>query len=81
MVNKFLNYVKRVLIAIDQLFNALVFGQPDETLSARAYRLKDEGWWLAYVGINGLFFWQKNHCKGSYMSEVLRKHLPEEYRS
>jgi hypothetical protein len=80
MVNTFAMYTKRILIAIDQLFNALFLGSPDETLSARAYRLREQGWWFAYAVINLLFFWQEDHCAGSYMSEVLRKHLPEEYR-
>jgi hypothetical protein len=80
MVNKLLIHLKNVLIAFDQLINALVFGSPDETLSARAYRLKDDGWRFAYISINVLFFWQDDHCEGSYMSEVIRKHLPEEYR-
>jgi hypothetical protein len=80
MVNRLLKYIKNILIALDQLFNSFVFGAPDETLSARAYRLRDEGWWIVYKVINGLFFWQDDHCKGSYTSEVIRKHLPEEYR-
>jgi hypothetical protein len=80
MVNKFFNYLKNVLIAFDQLCNALVFGSPDETLSARSYRLRDNGWWIVYKTVNGIFFWQDDHCKGSYMSELTRKHLPKEYR-
>jgi hypothetical protein len=80
MVNKVLKYVKNNLIAFDQQCNSLLFGEPDETLSARSYRLRCDGWWFAYYGINLLFFWQDDHCKGSYVSEMLRKHLPEEYR-
>lgn len=80
MVSKLLSYLKNTLIAFDQLCNALLFGSPDETFSARAYRLKDDGWGLTYKGINLLFFWQEDHCKGSYTSEVIRKHLPDEYR-
>jgi hypothetical protein len=80
MVNKIFRYVKNILIAVDQLLNSFLFGSPDETLSARAYRLKDDGWRIAYIAINILFFWQDDHCEGSYTSEVIRKHLPEEYR-
>jgi hypothetical protein len=80
MVKKLLGYIKNILIAFDQLCNTLLWGAPDETVSARAYRLKDDGWWLPYVLINFLFFWQDNHCEGSYTSEVIRKHLPKEYR-
>ena len=33
-----MSYLLRLLIALDQLANALIGGHPDETLSARAYR-------------------------------------------
>jgi hypothetical protein len=80
MVSRLLSYLKNTLIAFDQLCNALLFGSPDETFSARAYRLRSDGWWVVYILINCIFFWQEDHCKGSYMSEVIRKHLPDEYR-
>jgi hypothetical protein len=75
----------RVLIAIDQLFNTVFAGWPDETLSARAYRmnLKDRvklRWVVAMIVIDGLFFWDQQHCKESYHSERLRRQLPPEYR-
>lgn len=31
-------YIKNVLIALDQLANALIGGWPDESLSSRAWR-------------------------------------------
>ena len=37
------NYILRVLIAADQLVNALIGGNPDETLSSAAYRAEKEG--------------------------------------
>jgi hypothetical protein len=80
MVSKVLGYIKNILIAFDQMCNTLLCGSPDETFSARSYRLRNDGWRVAYKVINGLFFWQENHCKGSYTSEVIRKHLPKEYR-
>lgn len=73
------------LIAFDQLMNTLVyvkgdgFGYADETLSARAYRLREESA-LPYKLINALFFWQDDHCKEAYESEQLNKQLPLEYR-
>jgi predicted alpha-1,6-mannanase (GH76 family) len=69
-------YVRHVLIALDQLFNALVGGWPDETLSAYAWRKQD---WR-YKAINALFFWQMNHCRAAYEAERLRHHLPPEER-
>ena len=76
-----MRYGMNLAIAVDQLLNALLFGHADETLSARTYRnrWKSHGWWLAYKLINGLFFWQHDHCQSSYNAEIERKHLPEEY--
>ena len=66
------------LIAIDQLINTLIgSGFADETLSAWAQR---RGGWRKRV-INGIFFWQDDHCYQSYLSEKLRKQLPPEYRT
>ena len=76
--------MKQFLIAIDQVINTLVwlksegFGMADETLSARAWRLRGDS--NMYKFINLLFFWQSNHCRGAYNAEMERKHLPLEYR-
>lgn len=69
-------------IAFDQFINACIGGSPDETLSARAWRLKDVSlvWKCTRWCIDTLFFWQKGHCAASYNSEMERKQLPEEYR-
>ena len=78
-------YVYCNLIAADQLFNAAIGGAPDETLSSRIYRnacLKPHPrrrWSMALKVVNALFFWQKNHCLGAYVSEVSRRHLPPEF--
>ena len=66
-----MNWVKDYLInnlaAISQLFNAIIGGHPNMTLSARAYCSKgDSGWFLAHKTINTLFFWQHDHCKKSW---------------
>ena len=72
------------LIALDQFLNTLVwirgdgFGMADETLSARAWRLRDQS--SAWKRIDKAFFWQREHCKQSYESEVQRKQLPKEYQ-
>jgi hypothetical protein len=74
--------MNQVLIAVDQLANALFLGYADETLSARLYRNRaNSGWWeFWYETVNGLFFWQKDHCLDSYLAEQTRKQLPKEYR-
>lgn len=71
----------QVLVAIDQLINTLFWGMADETLSARAWRHKLDGSrsWPAWI-IDRLFFWQKDHCKWAYESEVERRQLPKEYQ-
>ncbi len=74
--------LEQTAIAFDQLVNELIAnGMADETISARAYRNRNkEGWAWASPLLNGLFFWQEDHCRSAYESEVLRKHLPMEYR-
>lgn len=76
--------LKQIAIGIDQLVNAcLPGGFADETLSARAYRLSIKGsasWKMAQRIINALFFFQSNHCRSAYESELQRRQLPLEYR-
>ncbi|HDR0612152.1 DNA helicase UvrD [Pasteurella multocida] len=78
-------YLLNIAIAIDQGFNALFFGSPDETLSSRAYRgavlagKPKKKWKFFHAAINKLFFWQKDHCKQVYLSEVERRQLPREF--
>jgi hypothetical protein len=77
--------IKQFLIALDQLANTAVwikgdgFGFADETLSARAWRLRDQS--NAWRRIDRLFFWDKEHCRQSYESELMRRQLPKEYRT
>ena len=76
--NKLKCYGYHVVIAIDQLFNALTGGAADETLSSRTYRgamlaeKPKKRWRVLYRVINTLFF-DVNHCKASYESEVSGK--------
>lgn len=71
----------QVLIAIDQLFNTFFGGMADETMSSRAHRLKIErGRKMPSTLINWVFFWQKDHCRAAYESELERAHLPETMR-
>ena len=73
--------MKQVLIAIDQLVNALCRGHADETLSARAWRKRDvQPWQVLCPVIDRVFFFDPDHCRTSYEAELCRKHLPREYR-
>lgn len=73
---------QQILIAIDQLANAVFAGYADETLSSRAWRMRKrkKRWAMARRIIDGLFFWQNEHCFQAYESERLRKQLPKELR-
>jgi hypothetical protein len=69
-------YILQVLIALDQLVNALLGGWADETLSSRAWRTSKT---LARV-IDTILWFDKDHCFESYVSEQLRTQLPPELR-
>lgn len=80
---------KQVFIALDQVLNTLLGGLADETLSARAHRMRvkrHKYWGWTANAIDALFFWQKdelgqrNHCERSYESEITRRHLPHHYK-
>ena len=72
---------KQILIALDQLTDTLLVGHADETLSARAYRLsRDRGRHWPRRVIDALFFWEPGHCEQAHLSELLRRHLPRQYR-
>ena len=74
-------YIENLLLGIDQLFNAFLFGYPDETISARAYRLHKYFFWYWLMQlIDTLFFWKTHHCQQSFFAEKLRRQLPPEYR-
>ena len=70
-------YILNILIAFDQFVNVLCLGQPDETISSRAWRCKDANsfWGVMHSLINKLFFFQKDHCHKAYLAELERKHI------
>jgi hypothetical protein len=78
-----MSVLKNIAIGIDQTLNCCFrlggeWGQPDETLSARAHRVR--GKYPAWARwINCLFFWEADHCAASFEAERLRAHLPKEY--
>ena len=77
--------LKNVAIALDQAFNCCVrlsdgWGQPDEMLSARAWRLRSSHPVL-HICIDRLFFWDANHCQECFDIEMQRRQLPSEYGS
>ena len=73
---------EQIPIALDQLVNTVFGGWADETLSCRAWRQRErkKHWAIIRRVIDALFFWQKDHCKTAYESELQRRHLPPELR-
>lgn len=71
----------QVLLAIDQLVNTIFGGYADESISSRSHRAYVSGKrkWTRNL-INALFFWQIDHCKEAYESEIERSQLPVEMR-
>ena len=82
MKQRFLNW----LISLDQfLFNTVTLGHssPDETLSAAAWRWEQAGKLRGHVLrplVDTLFWFDSEHCRTAFESEVQRKHLPVEYQ-
>ena len=76
-----MNRSKAILIALDQLLNAIFHGWPDETLSSRAWRWDVVGKrsWPRKL-IDAVFFWAPEHCRESYEHERDGRHLPPEMR-
>lgn len=71
-----LNYARNLLIAIDQLINAIFGGPCDETISAMAHR---RGWKGTEAFINWLFR-DEQHCAMAYVSEMDGSQNAKEYR-
>lgn len=79
-----MSLLQNVLIGVDQTVNCLFrldgeWGEPDETLSARAYRVREKHpAWARWI--DRLFFWQPGHCKTAYENEWRRAQLPRHYQ-
>ena len=75
-------YLKNLLIGVDQLINTVFAGAPDETMSARAWRMEYESKLPGKILrplIDALFFFDPNHCQSSFESERTRNQLPKIY--
>lgn len=70
--------ILNILIAIDQLVYVLLTlgrGDPDETMSAAAWRLEQNRHWAGRLFrpmIDTLFWFDPDHCRTSYESELAR---------
>lgn len=78
-----MNYFLRLLLAIDQLLNVLICnGEPDETMSSACYRMERDGrfWGFMRPVIDCLFWFQPQHCRKAYESELLRLQYGKEFQ-
>lgn len=80
-----------LLIAIDQLMNAIFWGYVDETISSRAHRCSSfsKKWRFVETVIDRIFFFDKHvtssgevirHCRLSYLGELAGEHLPKSFQ-
>lgn len=63
--------VLKALIAFDKGLNFMLDGDPNETLSSRAWRMEQQRqpyWFWTRRLIDSLFFWQEGHCLLSYQT-------------
>jgi len=58
-------YIWNLLIAIDQLGNTILGGDPDETVSSRLAKLNRKGHKIGVIGCKLLDKIDKGHCEKS----------------
>lgn len=59
----------RIAIGFDQTANAAFGGDEDETISSRAWRLRDDVRWSAARRLIDVAFGDEHHCLNAYMDE------------
>jgi len=62
----------RFLIALDQLLNVILGGEPSLTLSARIFikSFESQRWMRVMRIVDYCFFWENNHCALSFLTEL-----------
>ena len=66
-------WFSNLIITLSQAVNSIVlFGDPNETVSARAWRARrDSKLWAAVVKvIDTVYFWEEDHCLVSHLADV-----------
>ena len=70
-MNVLQRYIRNNLVAIDQLFNTILGGDEDETISSRAGKGRNKGLRVHTVAANCIdfifrvFFGEQEHCKNA----------------
>ena len=62
----------RIAIGFDQTANAAFGGDEDETISSRAWRLRDDVRWSAARRLIDVAFGDEHHCLNAYMDEMAK---------
>jgi hypothetical protein len=60
-------YLTNILLGIDHLGNTIMFGDPDETISARFGRRWPNSLFARFIDF--IFFWQNNHVLNAWKNE------------
>jgi hypothetical protein len=73
-------YLRNVIVALDQLLNAITGGDEDETISSRLGKCQKKGNYfcviLCWVLTHVVFFWQKKpHCLDNIEEDEGRNEL------
>ena len=66
-------WISNLLITLSQALNSIVlFGNPNETFSARAWRgrTSSKAWKTTVKVIDALYFWEEDHCLNSHLADV-----------
>lgn len=58
-----MKYIWNILVAIDQFWNTVLGGDPDETISSRAGKAAREGKRWGCILCRFLNVFEKDHCK------------------
>jgi hypothetical protein len=69
----FLAWLTKTGSAFSQILNTMLLqGDPNESISGRSYRLRDNKYWgISYKLVNMLFFLQEDHCKEAYDKDLV----------
>jgi hypothetical protein len=59
----------RIAVGFDQTANAAFGGDEDETISSRAWRLRDDTRWSVIRRLIDAGFGDEHHCLNAYMDE------------
>jgi hypothetical protein len=72
-MSKVLNYFINIGEIISQAGNAIFLaGNPNMTISARCYLARNHPkWGWCYKVVNKIFFWQEDHCRSSWVSDIV----------